>query len=76
MRYYICNKKANEHGYHEVHTSRCPYLPPIELRKNVGAFITCKQAIHSLRSFQNNSCINFIGCNFCCAPCYSKHIIP
>ena len=69
MRYYICDKKPNSRGYHEVHTLLCPALPSKDRRKNVGKFRNCSLAIRSLYDLNKNKTFRFTGCRLCCRPC-------
>lgn len=71
MRYYTCDKKPNNRGYHEIHTLFCPNLPPENRRKNVGKFTNCKSALQSLHDINIGKSFMFIGCNICCRPCSS-----
>lgn len=67
--YYICDKKPNIEGNHEVHTLYCPSLPPENRRKNIGQFDNCKEAIRSLYNLNGRKGFNFTGCRLCCRPC-------
>lgn len=69
MRYYVCDKRSNSKGYHEIHTIACPATPSKDNRKNVGRFTNCKLAIQSLYEFNPGKAFKFIGCHLCCRPC-------
>lgn len=45
MNFYYFNDNADEHGYHEVHTDDCTFLPSLSNRTLIGYYSDCKAAI-------------------------------
>ena len=49
MNFYYFNDNADEHGYHEVHTDDCTFLPSLSNRTLIGYYSDCKAAIIAAR---------------------------
>ncbi len=41
---YYFNNNADEHGYHEIHTEDCHYLPALQNQIYIGEFSDCSSA--------------------------------
>lgn len=67
MRYYY-NKHVDEHGYHEVHTEDCIFLPLPENRIYIGDFFVCSEALEAAKL--ENPDLVFDGCFCCCNSCH------
>ncbi len=68
MSYYYFNNNTDEHGYHEVHTENCTFLPSPSNRTPIGYYENCKVAILAARIAYPNK--KFDGCYFCCRECH------
>ena len=65
--YYFYNHR-DEHGYHEVHTEDCIFLPSIENRTYIGYFPNCSFAIADAKNKYPDK--KFDGCFYCCRTCH------
>ncbi|MDG6171509.1 hypothetical protein NGA76_10140 [Lactococcus formosensis] len=70
MPLYLCNKHADNHGLHEVHTSDCHHLPLPDNRIEVGYFSTCREAIEALENANRGKGFTFDGCYYCSPACH------
>ena len=68
MNFYYFNDNADEHGYHEVHTDDCTFLPSLSNRTLIGYYSDCKAAIIAARIAHPGK--KFDGCYFCCRECH------
>ena len=68
MNYYYLNNNIDEHGYHEVHTESCPFLPEEQNLQPIGKFSSCKAAIIAARMAYPGK--KFDGCYYCCSECH------
>jgi hypothetical protein len=67
-KYYYFNDHIDEHGYHEVHTEDCEYLPNAANRTYIGRFENCQEAIKAAKEKYPSK--YFDGCFFCCRSCH------
>lgn len=68
MSFYYFNNNVDEHGYHEVHTGECTFLPSSFNRTLIGYYSDCKTAIKAARIAYPDK--DFDGCYFCCRECH------
>jgi hypothetical protein len=64
MLYYV-NTKAQANGDHEVHTSRCSFIPQGANRLYVGDHASCGPAVAEAKQTYPRS----NGCFYCCPNC-------
>lgn len=65
--YYFYNY-TDEHGYHEVHTEDCSFLPSVGNRTYIGQFSNCSSAIMNASIRYPGK--KFDGCFYCCHECH------
>jgi len=65
-KYYV-NKVAQNNGDHEVHKSKCNYLPSAEHRLYLGMFDNCRDAVNEAKKFYKQC----NGCFYCCRECHT-----
>jgi len=68
MDYYYVNKKEQANGDHEVHTTRCSFIPNSENRILLGYFNTCAEAVREAKKTYSKS----NGCYYCCRVCHTS----
>jgi len=68
MAYYYVNKKAQDNGDHEVHTTGCSWLPAEHNRTYLGNFSSCGPAKAAAKSIYSTA----DGCYYCCRPCHKN----
>ena len=68
MDLYYFNDNIDEHGYHEVHTEDCTFLPDLINRTIIGYYRDCKSAINAAQIAHPDK--KFDGCYFCCRECH------
>lgn len=66
-RYYV-NSNAQANGDHEVHESRCVFLPAQENRIYLGEFNNCYAAVREAKRYYAQS----NGCAFCSPDCHTS----
>lgn len=66
--HYYFNNTTDEHGYHEVHTESCSFLPSVSNRTYIGYCANCSEAINSAKD--KYPYYVFDGCFFCCNSCH------
>lgn len=69
MPHFVCNKKIDDKGRHEVHEINCSFLPNPENRIDIGYKINCHEAIQKMEEW-NPTGFNFDGCYYCCYSCH------
>ena len=65
METYYVNMNAQDNGDHEVHTSKCKYLPNPENRLYLGVFDNCHDAVIKAKEHYSQS----NGCYYCSNEC-------
>ena len=65
---YYFNDNTDEHGYHEVHTSTCSFLPAPMNRTYLGIYNNCSEAIADAKRRYPGKV--FDGCYYCCNSCH------
>lgn len=68
MDFYYFNDTADPHGYHEVHTEDCMYLPSLTNRTLIGYCSSCAEAINEAKA--EHPSLQFDGCFWCCRECH------
>jgi len=68
MSVYYVNKRAQDNGDHEVHTSTCAFLPSSENRQYLGEFSHCRSAVQEAKKYYLKS----NGCARCSPDCHTK----
>lgn len=68
MNFYYFNSSPDEHGYHEVHSQTCSYLPNSSHMVDIGYCDSCHEAL-SLARYKYPS-LKFDGCYWCCPECH------
>lgn len=68
--FYYFNDISDEHGYHEVHTEDCVFLPSLSNGELIGYYEDCKAAIAAAHIDYPNK--KFDGCFFCCRECHNR----
>lgn len=66
-RYYV-NRNAQQNGDHEVHKSRCRFLPDEGNRVYLGDHMSCHAAVAEARRYYDQ--VN--GCFFCSRECHTQ----
>ncbi len=67
MAIYYVNKKAQRNGDHEVHRSRCSYMPSETNRLHIGSFTNCHDAVREAKRHYSQS----NGCYYCSNECHT-----
>lgn len=65
---YYFNNNADEHGYHEIHTEDCHYLPALQNQIYIGEFSDCSSAFMNASIRYPDK--KFDGCFYCCRTCH------
>jgi len=68
MASYYVNKRAQSNGDHEVHRSKCEYMPSAENRMYLGEFASCHGAVAEAKKTYPQS----NGCYYCCRECHTS----
>lgn len=68
MTQYYVNKRAQDNGDHEVHTSTCIFLPSEQNREALGEHSNCHDAVaKAKRSYRTAN-----GCKTCSTACHTR----
>lgn len=65
--YYFYNYE-DEHGYHEIHSEDCKFLPLPENRTLIGSSSSCSSALMNAQIKYPDK--KFDGCFYCCRECH------
>jgi hypothetical protein len=69
MRIYYINKKPQNDGFHDIHTSDCSYLPSAEYKEYLGVFDHWKHALKRAKKMYSNA----NGCPHCLKECHKRN---
>jgi len=69
---FIVNRNTQSSGDNEVHntTTGCKEMPAVENQINLGAHLSCHDAVAYAKQQLRNSRIN--GCFYCCNSCHTS----
>ncbi|MCI8507526.1 MAG: hypothetical protein HFJ06_03025 [Lachnospiraceae bacterium] len=68
MKSYYFNDNTDNHGYNEIHTEDCSYLPSVFNRTYIGDFASCQDAMSAAKIQYPSK--TFDGCYYCCRECH------
>lgn len=68
MKSYYFNDNTDNHGYNEIHTEDCSYLPSALNRTYIGVFNSCHDAMSAAKA--KYPLKTFDGCYYCCRECH------